>query len=313
MIKSNNAIARLDIHRTRRIAELMVTHAEAYEDKPNLLDLTAQNPAQLLKAYAEKLARFDTAPFDVMGDLLRFYEGGYSIWSGFPGTGKSTVLRQLECHLLHRGNGVFAAHLEEDPGDSLIRTAGVAFGTGLPTEKQLEWFLDYYADKLRVWAVIGLCNHREMFGVVRDLAAKGIKHFVIDSLMCLDVPSDDFEAQRKFANSLSALVRTTKTHVHLVAHPRKVVGADQEPDVNDVAGSADIGRLADNVLFVRRGATNTSNPDLTPMQVLIKKQRHEPGRVGGVTGWFNRHIRQFKLDQFDEDPSRYLPDQAYES
>lgn len=305
-------VAKLDLARLRKLGDVVVTKGSTYDDSSKILDLSQQNPADLLKAYAAKLANFDTGPFDPLGNSLRFYDGGYSIWSGYPGTGKTTLLRQLVCHLLNRGKGVFAAHLEEDPGDSLIRTAGVAFGTGLPTQQQLSWFMDYYADSFRVWGVIGLVSHREIFGVVQDLAEKGTKHFVLDSLMCLDVASDDFEAQRKFANALSTLARKFKVHIHLVAHPRKVVSAEQEPDLNDVAGSADLGRLADNVLFVRRGAVHTTQPDVTAMQVLVKKQRYEPGTLGNVGGWFNRRIRQFKQDQFDSIPTQYLPKQAYE-
>lgn len=305
----DDSIARIDAARLRKIGNLMV-HGAKYDDSPKVLDLSKQNPRELLENYSQRMKAFDTAPFDPNGISLRFYEGGYTVWSGYPGTGKTTLLRQLVCHLLHREKGVFAAVLEDDPGDTLIRTAGVAFGTDLPTVTQMEWFIDYYAHLLRVWGVIGLAGHREIFGCIQEQAAKGIKHFLIDSLMCLDVPSDDFEAQRKFANALSALCRTLRIHVHLVAHPRKVIGSDQEPDLNDVAGSADIGRLADNVFFIRRGPAGNLE-GVTAMQILIKKQRHDPAYLGNITGWFNRRLRQFKIDQFDQVPTQYLPKVAY--
>lgn len=308
---STETVVMLDTSKLRRLAEVMITRAGKYDDDPKLLDLSQQSPAELLKAYAEKVAAFDTAPFDPAGEKLRFYDGGYTIWSGYPGTGKTTLLRQLECHLLHCGKGVFVAHLEEDPGDSLIRAAGVAFGTHLPTLQQLQWFMDFYTDSLRVWGIIGLVNHRDIFGTVQALAEKGVKHFIVDSLMCLDVQSDDYEAQRKFANALSSLVRTTKTHVHLVAHPRKVISSDQEPDINDVAGSSDLIRLADSVLFVRRGPSASTDDQVTAMQIIVKKNRHDPAFIGNIVGWFNRPLRQFKKDQFDQRPTQYLPKQAY--
>ena len=313
MDKNEKARNAVDAYRLRKLGDVMITRAYAYDDAPKLLDLASADADALLRAYKGKLENFDTAPFDVDGHQIKFYEGGYTVWSGYPGNGKTTILRQMVCHLLARGKGVFAAHLEEDPGDSLIRTAGVAFGTPLPTVNQLQWFLDFYADAFRVWGIIGLCPHRELFGTIQELASTGIKHFVIDSLMCLDLKSDDYEAQRVFANGLSALVRNHKIHVHLVAHPRKIQSTDTEPDLNDIAGSADIGRLADNVLFVRRGEKgNSATQDLTPMQVLIKKQRYEPSFHGSISGWFNKRIRQFTKDQWQQAPTQYLPKSAYE-
>lgn len=308
---SIETVTKLDTVKLRKLGQMMVTKADAYDDQPKVLDFNLQSPAELLKAYASKLDNFDTAPFDEHGDKLRFYDGGYTVWSGYPGTGKTTLLRQLECHLLHRGKGVFIAHLEEDPGDSLIRAAGVAFGTSLPTQQQLQWFMDWNADILRVWGIIGLASHRDLFGTMQALALKGCKHFVIDSLMCLDVPSDDYEKQRKFANDLSTLARVTRTHIHLVAHPRKVISADQEPDINDVAGSSDLIRLADNVIFIRRGQVATNHYGVTAMQIVVKKNRHDPSFIGNIAGWFNRDIRQYVADQFTSTARRYLPTEAY--
>lgn len=304
-------VAKIDTARLRKLGQMLVTRAEAYDDQPKVLDFTQQSPADLLKTYAEKLANFDTAPFDPFGIKLRFYDGGYTVWSGYPGTGKTTLLRQLECHLLYRNKSTFVAHLEEDPGDSLIRAAGVAFGTSLPTQQQLGWFMDWHADAFRVWGIIGLVAHRDLFGTMQSLARQGCKHFIIDSLMCLDVPSDDYEAQRRFANDLSTLARTAKIHIHLVAHPRKVISAEQEPDINDVAGSSDLIRLADNVLFIRRGPAASTDDAVTAMQIIVKKNRHDPAFIGNIVGWFHRNKRQFSADQFMETPQRYLPDSAY--
>lgn len=301
------------IERARKLADVMITRAHAYDDAPKLLDLASANPEELLAAYQLKLSTFDTAPFDPEGERLKFYDGGYTIWSGYPGNGKTTLLRQLACHLLLRGKGVFVAHLEEDPGDSLIRTACVAFATDMPNAHQLQWFLDFNADALRVWGIIGMCPHRDLFGEVQNLADKGVKHFIIDSLMCLDVKSDDYEAQRVFANGLSALARSKRIHIHLVAHPRKVMSSDQEPDLNDIAGSADLGRLADNVLFIRRGGSQAALPGITPMQIVIKKQRYDPAFHGNINGYYNRNIRQFCVDQWQQVPTRYLPNEAYEN
>jgi hypothetical protein len=48
------------------------------------------------------------------------------------------------------------------------------------------------------------------------------------------------------------------------------------------------------------------------MKIAIRKQRYGSGFIGDIDGWFNRNLRQFKIDQFDEKPTQYLPKQAYE-
>ena len=276
-----------------------------------ILDLNGTNVAELREGYLAQQTGYSTTPFDPEGHHLRLFPGGVTIWSGFPGSGKTTLLRQLTCHLLQT-SGVFFASLEEHPRDLLVRVAGVAAGKETPTEGDLEWFLFTSGERLKVWGVIGLANHQQILATIRVLGKQGVRHAIIDSLMCLDVNSTDWEAQRQFATALTSTARRSGVHIHLVAHPRKLVSADQPPDINDVAGSADLGRLADNVIFVRRASNEASiAKDVTPMLVSIRKQRHGTGACGDVAGWFHREYRQFHTDQFAQHPIQYLPAAAY--
>jgi hypothetical protein len=132
---------------------------------------------------------------------------------------------------------------------------------------------------------------------------------VIDSLMMLDVDSDDFEAQRKFAALLSATVQTSNVHVILVAHPKKPIDADRDPSVQDVAGSGHIGNLSYNVHFVRRGP-DQPDTDITQMELHVLKNRTF-GKLGVLTGCFYYHQRQFHLDSYAQQPTFYLPPEQY--
>lgn len=308
------SIARIDAARARKIGQMIVTEGDDISSSPErvLVDLAKQDAGQILREYQERKAHYCTAPFDVNGDKIRFFPGGISIWSGFPGAGKTTMLRQFCCHLLNQNHKVFFCSLEENPGDLIVRLAGVAFGTDEPTQSQLQWFLDFYQDSLRLWGVIGIARHRQLLGVITELGKQGVTHAIIDSLMCLDISNDDFEGQRKFANLLAATARSSGVHIHLVAHPRKAISADQEPDLNDVAGAREIGGIADNVLFVRRGKSqNNLMSEATPMQIMVRKQRYHTGACEEIGGWLNRRLKQFKPDQFDQLPTQYLPKQAY--
>jgi twinkle protein len=307
------SVAKLEIARARRLGNMLVTESGDFrEPRQVLFDLSRQDAGQLLAEFKRSRENYSTSPFDRDGSKLKLHRKGYTIWSGYPGAGKTTALRQLVCHLLFSGQKVFVASLEEHPTDVIVQIAGVAFGREIPTEHQLQWFIDYYSNSLKIWGVTGIARHQEIFGTIQKLAADNdLDHVVIDSLMCLDINSQDWEAHRKFANLLSAVAIESNIHIHLVAHPRKAISVDQAPDINDVAGGADYARLAHNVVFVRRGQGLSSFDDLSPLQIAVRKQRYGSGFVGDITGWLNRRIRQFKEDQFDQEPTQYLPPEAY--
>lgn len=313
---TDESIARLDVARARRVGQMLITKEDpAYDLDPaeSLLDVEPLSGKELLDQFAKEYEHYSTTPFDPDGERLRLYRGGVTVWSGFPGAGKTTLLRQCICHLLLRGSSVFVASLEEHPQAVLVRLAATAAGAQLPNAHQMQWFIDAYGPKFRLWARIGIARHRQLLAVIRKLAEQGIQHAFIDSLMCLDINNGDFEAQRQFANLVAGTARASGVHIHLVAHPRKLISADQEPDINDVAGAREIGGIADNVIFVRRAKNETTNPHatMTGMHVCIRKQRHWTGALGDIGGWFHRDQRQFNLDQFPLRATRYLPEDAY--
>jgi hypothetical protein len=283
------------------------------EPEREVVDLNLLNVHDLLAEYRRRQADYVTTPFDPDGHELRFFPGGFTIWSGFPGTGKTTLLRQFACHLLRAGKKVFIASLEENPMDVFYRLASVALGTEEPTADGLQWCIDCWHDKLRLWSYRrGIAEHARVLAVIRVLAKQGVRQSIIDSLARLDVHSQDWEAQRLFGNALEATAATSGSHVHLVAHPRKLVSSAQEPDINDVAGSADIGRLADNVLFVRRPDSDKNvSAEFSPMRISIRKQRYFSGACNNIDGYFNRQLRQFKPHMHDVEVTRYLPGGAY--
>jgi twinkle protein len=298
-----------------KIGRMLLLDTDLPKDDPKrlLTDVMEYDGRTLLETYVKRHAKFGTVPFDPTGDRLRLYPGGVTIWSGFPGAGKTTLLRQLICHCLARGSSVFLASLEEDPENVLVNLAAVAAGAEMPNAHQMQWFIDAFGERFRLWGKIGLADSEEMLAVIRGLADFGTKHAIIDSLMCLDIANDDFEGQRRFANKIAATARAGRIHIHLVAHPRKLISADQELDINDVAGAREIGGIADNVVFVRRGGKEATDAtaDARPMMISVRKQRHGTGSTGTVAGWFHRHLRQFHIEQFPQGPIHYLPEDAY--
>lgn len=293
------------------VGRMLVTEATGSADyfQRVCLDIEQWDGKTLLEAYKARHSKFGTTPFDPDGNLLRLYPGGLTIWSGYPGAGKTTLLRQLVCHCLARGSSVFVASLEEEPEDVLQHLTATAAGCTEPTAHQVQWLIDAFGSRLRLWGRAGMTSGDDVLAAIGGCARMGSKHAIVDSLMCLDVANDDFEAQRQFARKLAAVARVARMHIHLVAHPRKLISADQELDINDVAGARELAGLADNVVFVRR-KRNESPGDSSSMLISVRKQRHGSGSLGDVVGWFHRNYKQFNVDQFAQ-PIRYLPEDAY--
>lgn len=295
---------------------------EQVKPESETLPLADIDVGSLRAAYAARQRNFCTAPFDPEGRYLRFFPGGFTVWSGYPGAGKTTLLRQLACKFLAEGRSVFVCSLEEDPMDVFMRHACTAMGTENPSENALQWCADLWSDRFKLWnyrPTSDDARHQKILAAIRVLARHGgptppVEHVIIDSMMCLDVPAVDAEAQREFCKALTRTCQASGVHVHLVAHPRKPMSRDADTDISDVAGSADVGRKADNVLFVKRASNEAqaSTGECTDMLIAVKKQRYGTGAVRDIQGMFNRRLRQFVLNRWQEGPTLYLPAEAYQ-
>jgi twinkle protein len=215
------------------------------------------------------------------------------------------------------GSSVFVCSMEEMPPHVLVRHAEVACGTADLQSVALEWCAEVWSNKLHLWnyrPIEADAEHQKILAAIRVLAReKGVRHAIIDSLMCLDVASNDYEAQRLFAGALARTCHASGVHVHLVAHPRKPQQSGQRLDLSEVAGSADLGRKADNVLFVKRDFDTESDTIFGPctrMKIQVAKQRHNPSFLGEIDGWFHRGFRQFVLQPQQQFPTSYLPSAA---
>ena len=288
----------------------------AVDPTEELLDLAKLNVREIRDEYMRRQKNFMTTPFDMDGEYLRLFPSNITVWSGTPGAGKTTLLRQLTCHLMAKNCGVFVASLEQDPVDCFMEHVRTAAGRWNPTLHQTQWFVDAYAERglFKLWAGTDLARYGKLLAVIRVLAKQGIRHAIIDSLMCLDVSPKDIDQQQAFAKQLRQTARQSGVHIHLVAHPRKPAEAGADMDVHDIAGAKEIGGIVDNVLFVLRDKEENTlgQSKCSKMKITIRKQRNYHGGNGSIGGFFFRDFRQFSANQWATEPVRYLPDNAYE-
>jgi KaiC/GvpD/RAD55 family RecA-like ATPase len=291
----NDFLVNLATKRNPALAGMLVTGVSAeLEAMPErrLVDVGQLSPSDVLARWHKRQSDWQTIPADPTGANLRLYPGGVSVWSGYPGEGKTTQLRQMAIAMAGRGEPTFFASLEEDPEDLLLRLCMVANGLReVEHEETFGDFLHWSRERLYVWGVVGSASGTELLAVIRSLARRGLKQAVIDSLMCLDVANDDFEKQRQFANAVAATARVSGVHIHLVVHPRKIISRDIDPDINDVAGAREIAGIADNVIFVRRGPDDMGTDFAKSSLVHVLKNRHG-GWCGKIHAYFRKDFGQ---------------------
>jgi twinkle protein len=117
---------------------------------------------------------------------------------------------------------------------------------------------------------------------------------------------DDFDGQREMGNTLGRLAKLTKTHIHLVAHPRKTADSRAAMDLYDIRGAQDIVAQADLVFTLER----THKPGGESNVLKCWKQRGDVNWIGKIPLFYCTKSRQLKLREYDE-PERYLPDAAF--
>lgn len=279
-------------------------------EERRLLNTRAIDPKGMLEEYRRKMATYSTLPVDPAGDKVRLYEGEWSIWTGHAGHGKTTLLRQMTLHFLRSPGIVFIASLEQDADALLIELAATAAGVETPSDIQFACFLEMYGDRIKIWDQVDTPSHVEMLNIIADLTANhGCTHAIIDSLMCLDIEDDDYEAQRQFAGKLTSHCKGTKVHIHLVAHPRKPLTADQQTQTWDVAGSGTLTKRAYNVFCVKRGPESGIAGVGTMMFQILKQRTFS--RIGEIGSYFYRDQRQYHLDAYAQEPTHYLRDDMY--
>jgi len=207
------------------------------------------------------------APLDKL--LGGFAMGMTTLWTGLNAAGKSTLLGQLILEAVDQGYNVFVfsgelqAHRFQYWID--LQAAGKKhLQRQISQRTSKEYFIvhkdararihAWYDNRLFIYDNRSGMNYAEILKVMDAHAVyRKCRLFLLDNLMRLDIrelDKDLYEAQSIFVNSISDFAQNKNVHIHLVAHPRKVMGSIITK--MDVSGSGDLTNRADNVLAVHR-------------------------------------------------------------
>ena len=215
--------------------------------------------------------------------------GEVSVVTGYSGHGKSAWLNQCILGLMKHEKTMIAS-FEMLPKATLGRMCQQT-GEAMPNYDYIKDFLGKLEHNMYLYDPEGETSTKKVLEVIYYCAEKlGVKIMVIDSLMKCGIGEDDLNGQKAFANKIAVACRDLDIHVFLVAHSKKTASDFEHARKFDVAGSANITNMVDNVFSVHRnkereeaimkGDTTNEIMFTPPCMVYLVKQRHGKGLEG---------------------------------
>lgn len=257
----------------------------------NLADVKRRDPQSIPRTLSG-FSRLDKA-------LGGFREGELTVWTGKRGDGKSTAVGQIMLEAVEQGRKVCAYSgelmadrfkdwimLQAAGPDALEQrqdpdTGAVVYLVPAPVSA----LIDEWWDKRFYLYDLGISSAHDEDSILNEFEyayrVLGCGVFLVDNIMTarLKADRDYYRAQSMFTRRLAEFCKASKSHVHLVAHPRKAERGKSVDDSDEVSGAADITNLADNVISVRRLSEPGADGHNTELYVLKSRESGIRGRV----------------------------------
>lgn len=256
---------------------------------------------------------FPQLQLDRRYEWFEFRPGEYTVWTGINGHGKSLMLSQVLLGLMAQGEQAVVFSGEMAPEYQVKRMVKQCSGLDRPSPDYIDAIGSWLADKCWIFDMVGTAKLDRLLEVFRYAHKRyGATHFVIDSLMMIDVAEDGPGAiteQKQAVQKMANFAKQEGVHVHLVAHPRKQMDESRAPGKMDVAGSSKITDGADNVFSVwsaqkeerpvdprdeeavSRAAEMAEKPDA---KLILQKSRYGDTQKYTLSLWFNKATMQYR-------------------
>lgn len=228
--------------------------------------------------------------------------GEIALFVSGTGSGKSTMLREIELHVLETTTEpkIGIMHLEESPAETARKLAGMAVNKNpaaeeIPIEElQVGFEKVFGSDRVITLDHQGSLSDSSLIDKLEYMALSGCEYLFIDHITIMisegvgDLTGN--EAQDKVMNDLLRLVkRYPKVWIGLVSHLRKTPGQGRSfeegklPSMDDIRGSGSTKQIAFDIISFARNLTGDSEEERNTIKVRILKSRYS-GLTGMVPG-----------------------------
>lgn len=231
--------------------------------------------------------------------------GEVTTLTGFPASGKSTILEQCIVSFTDNNESVFifsgeskASKLKnrlyqliagkeyikvtKNPYNELIYQRSIA---SKEVYKEID---EYMRGKIHIFEYDKTARDIELIKAIEECyRKKGTRIFVIDNIMTVSMssePGEHYTGQKQFMIALKDLTKRYPIQIILVAHPKKV--PEKDIDMFSIHGASEIPNLSDNIILVRRlnekeiAKIKENEPSLDPSSELRILKDREHGRIG---------------------------------
>lgn len=250
--------------------------------------INIDNIWQSVLNYNENGVENFTIGLDGGDNYFKMSFGEWSVVSGIPNSGKSDVLDQILCNITMRHGFRCAMFSPESfPYEGHIKRIANKLMSKNCNNDDLNNVKDFIEEHF-YWIKIDLENLtlKSILNAFKKLVfQKGINVCVIDPWNMLDHSAQrDHSYIGKTLSEITQFCQQTKTHLFLVAHPRKIEsegGQYKKPTLYDISGSADFFNKAYNGIIIYRNIGQRTEYGSDSVNVYIEKvKRKENGQLG---------------------------------
>ena len=211
-----------------------------------------------------KLEKVKTGYTELDNRIGGLYMSEVTILSGSNASGKSSWLNSVILNILQQNYKValWSGELRADILKSWIQMVAAGKDNLRPSQfEQGQYYVpDSIGSKIDAWldGMFYLYNNKygnvasQVLHDIKILTKAGVKVFVIDNMMSMNIDvfdGDKNEKQKQFILALKDFAMEEQVHVILVAHPRKSVAFLRK---TDISGSGDIINAVDNCFIFHR-------------------------------------------------------------
>lgn len=220
--------------------------------------------SSIKKTDLTKLEKVKTGNDELDRKIGGIYMSEVTVLSGSNSSGKSSWLNSLILNIIQQDYKValWSGELRADILKSWIQMVAAGSNNLRPSQfDQGRYYVpDNIGERIDTWLDGKFYLYNNAYGtkaeqILHDmeiLLKAGIKVFILDNLMTLDVnlfDGDKNNKQKELILRIKDFAMKNMVHIILVAHPRKSMAFLRK---NDISGTADISNAVDNVFIMHR-------------------------------------------------------------